>query len=67
MGKAVNQIIVRRRLQGWTATFVDDAQVIGIFGTPELMTAFTARATAEEVINALQRLNPDHIIILAGD
>lgn len=66
MGKAVNQIIVRRRPEGWTATFVDDAQVIGIFGTPEIMTSWTAKATPEEVINGLQRLNPDHIIILAG-
>jgi hypothetical protein len=41
----------------WIAR-TDDAQVIALFGTPDLPTAFTDRTDAGQVLSAIQRLNP---------
>jgi hypothetical protein len=41
----------------WIAR-TDDAEVIRLFGTPDLPTAFTVRTDADQVLAAIQRLNP---------
>jgi hypothetical protein len=41
----------------WIAR-TDDAEVIALFGTPDLPTAFTTRTDADQVLAAIQSLNP---------
>ena len=41
----------------WIAR-TDDAEVVRLFGTPDLPTAFTTRTDADQVLAAIQRLNP---------
>ncbi len=45
---------------GWFARFVGDQNIIDLFGTDTLPTAFTAAADAEVVLSAIQKLNPHH-------
>jgi hypothetical protein len=42
----------------WIAR-TDDAQVIALFGTPDLPTAFTTRTDAGQVLAAIKSLNPN--------
>ena len=41
----------------WIAR-TDDTEVIRLFGTTDLPTAFTTRTDADQVLAAIQRLNP---------
>jgi hypothetical protein len=41
----------------WIAR-TDDAEAIRLFGTTDLPTAFTTRTDADQVLAAIQRLNP---------
>jgi hypothetical protein len=41
----------------WIAR-TDDAEVVRLFGTPDLPTAFTTRTDADQVLSAIQHLNP---------
>jgi hypothetical protein len=48
----------------WIAR-TDDAEAIRLFGTPDLPTAFTAQTDADQVLAAIQRLNPNaHVSII---
>lgn len=42
----------------WLADFVGDQDILELFGTTELTTAFFAPMSAPEVIKRVQRLNP---------
>jgi len=55
-------ITLSRRAQGWMATFKNDAEVLALFGTDTLPTSYTTEAETNEVVSAIQRLNPDAII-----
>lgn len=48
--------------QGWLADFVGDAGIKRSFGTTLIPTAFTARAKADVVLDAISRLNPSAIV-----
>jgi hypothetical protein len=49
----------------WIAR-TDDAEVVRLFGTPDLPTAFTAQTDACQVLAAIQRLNPGaHVSIIS--
>lgn len=43
----------------------NDPQVLELFGTDELPTAFTARASADVVLREIRRLNPDATVTIA--
>jgi hypothetical protein len=47
----------------WIAR-TDDAEVIALFGTPDLPTAFTDRTDADQVLAAIQRLNPGANVLI---
>jgi len=48
--------------QGWFARFVGDENIIELFGTDTLPTAFTSNACFETVSKEIQSLNPHHEI-----
>ncbi len=52
-------IILRRTPSCWTATFVNDAEVLRLFGTDTLPTAFTAKAPQGMVLEAVRAKNSD--------
>jgi hypothetical protein len=47
---------------GWSARFVNDAEVFRLFGTYTIPTAFTRYALQSDVVKAMQELNPSYII-----
>jgi hypothetical protein len=49
---------------GWTAKH-SDPEVVKLFGTDTLPTAFTDRADAATVLLEVARLNPEHRVMLA--
>jgi len=48
--------------QGWFARFVNDENVVELFGTDTLPTAFTSSANFETVQAEIQSMNPQHEI-----
>jgi hypothetical protein len=46
---------------GWMARF-SDPEVLSLFGTDKLPTAFTVQASKEEVVTTMQALNPDALV-----
>ena len=48
----------------WVAQFVNDPDIISLFGTDTLPTAFTAQADPITVLREIQRLNPRHLVTL---
>ena len=46
-----------RSADGWMAVF-SDPQVVALFGSDTLPTAYTAKAAAEAVLAGVRRLNP---------
>jgi hypothetical protein len=65
----MKQIELRRTVTGWTATHMIDGEpdqsIVQLFGTATLPTAFTARATCDEVLLNISRLNSDAAIWVA--
>ena len=57
-------IKIFRTPAGWMAKF-SDPSVREAMGSDTIPTAFTANADAETVKGAIQRLNPDSIVILS--
>lgn len=51
--------------QGWLARFIDDANVIKLFGTDTIVTAYTEAASPMMVLKAIQKNNPKHNVVLA--
>jgi len=47
----------------WLAQFVDDLDVLEIFGTDTIPTAFTAVAEFETVRKAIQHRNPNRLVV----
>jgi hypothetical protein len=56
----MNQIILFNTHDGWMARSIGPhaSEIVGLFGTDTLPTAFTARAEGELVLQEIQRLNP---------
>ena len=50
--------------KGWMADFGDDAEILSVFGTSIIPTAFTSRATASVVHAEISRLNPECNVIV---
>ena len=57
-------LILKNTPRGWIATS-DDPQVLALFGTYDIPTAFTAAAPPEMVLDEIRRLNPKSIVRLA--
>ena len=57
-------LILRNTPRGWIATS-DDPRVFDLFGTFDIPTAFTSRASAEMVLAEIRRLNPTSVVRLA--
>ena len=51
--------------ENWQATFHDDAEVKGLFGTDTIPTPYLARADGEPVRAKVQERNPDCVVVLA--
>ena len=51
--------------QGWLARFEDDQNVLQLFGTDTLSTAFTEEASPFLVKTEIEKLNPGFKIIFA--
>jgi hypothetical protein len=47
---------------GWSAKFIDDLDIYRLFDTDTIPTAFTRHAVESEVVAAIQRLNPWHVV-----
>lgn len=59
------QITLSRTDKGWMAYYHGDAEMLTLFGTDILPTAFTAQADAETVLAAIQHLNEWHEVTVA--
>lgn len=61
----MKQIIIRRNEAGncYTAQFVGDDRVKALFGTDTLQTPFTLMASADMVVDDIQRLNPGCLVV----
>ena len=47
----------------WLARYLGDKEIIELFGTDTLPTAYTLRMPKADVIRSLQPLNPSHLFI----
>ncbi len=56
-------IKLKLEVTGWCAQFVNDTNIVALFGTDTLPTAFTAKAPFETVQREVQKLNPRHDVI----
>mgnify|MGYP001360769564 CR=1 FL=1 len=61
----MKQIILSKSATGWNAQFINDPDVLAAFGTDTIPTAYTAAANASTVLDAIARLNPNHVVSLA--
>jgi hypothetical protein len=46
----------------WMADFLGDMDVLGLFGTTRIPTAYTDRANADAVLADIKRRNPQHYV-----
>ena len=60
----MKRIVVRLTERGWMSKFPGDQEIIDLFGSDELPTAFTCRANWSEVREELARLNPGYQVEL---
>ena len=51
--------------QGWLARFIDDENVLRLFGTDTIPTAFAENASPVEVLQKIRELNPKYQVSLA--
>jgi hypothetical protein len=57
-------ILSQDHAQGcWIATF-DDVETLKLFGTLHIPTAFTLKTSPEDVLEKIQKLNPDRLVVL---
>lgn len=53
----------------WTAAFLvngsPDNEITSLFGTHHLPTSYTAQASADIVLHAIQKLNPDSVVTIS--
>lgn len=64
----MDTIKIRKDAKCYTAIMVDGerkARVIELFGTNEIPTAFTEKASSITVIREIRRLNPDCKVVFA--
>ena len=64
----MKEIRLSRSNSGYNATFLDeegkpDAEIVALFGTHTIPTAFTYHALEVDVVATLARLNPSYAII----
>ena len=60
-------ITVKRTSEGWVADMKDatgSAEILRIFGTYTIPTAFTANAHPGLVVATLERMNPEHRVVV---
>ena len=66
-GDVMKEIRLSLSNSGWSATWLvdgqPDADVVALFNTHTIPTAFTRHAEESEVIRALAALNPEHVIV----
>ena len=58
----IKRIKLQKTPHGWLATFLDDPEVIRLFGTDTLPTGFPARAEWDTVRARVSHLNPGSIV-----
>ena len=51
--------------EGWLARFMNDTEIIRLFGTDTIPTAFTEEASPMEVLRAVKNLNPEYKVSFA--
>jgi len=51
--------------QGWLARFINDDEVLKLFGTDTIPTAFTEQASPMVVKQAIEKLNPTYRVLFA--
>ena len=51
--------------KGWLARFIDDDDVLQLFGTDTVPTAFTEQASPMVVKAEIERLNPGYKVLFA--
>lgn len=61
----MKKITLRKTNTGWMATFHGDAEMLELFGTDTIPTAFTAQAPAGMVLKEIAALNPGYEIEIA--
>lgn len=49
---------------GWVARFENDHDIVALFGTDTIPTAFTSAATASDVLEAIILQNPEHDVVI---
>lgn len=59
-------ITLIRTSSEWLARFDGDAEVMELFGTYTIPTAYTAQASPATVYDAIAKLNPEHVILMDG-
>lgn len=60
--KNMKKIRLFKTLSGWHAQFLNDAEVMKLFGTTILPTAYTIHADSESVRKAIQAKNPSCVV-----
>jgi len=58
----MKHILLSKDLGGWSAKFVNDTEILELFGTDTLPTAWTRHALGSEVKQKLQLNYPCHVI-----
>lgn len=59
-------ITLRNTPTGWLANFHEDAELLALFGTTEIPTAYTAQATPAHVLERISDLNPLAVVEVAS-
>jgi len=49
---------------GWMAKFENDPEIVALFGTDTIPTAFTSNAYASEVLEAIILQNPGYDVVI---
>lgn len=60
----MKQIRLFKTAKGWMADFVGDPDMLDLFGTTIIPTAFTAQADQMQVFKEISNLNPQCEVIL---
>jgi len=65
---AMNKIILRRSDNCWTAEYLGEhrPEIVSLFGTAVLPTAFVARANLKVVRREIEKLNPECEVEIGG-
>ena len=65
--KDLDVIKLRHTEQGWVALWQGPhaVEVARVLGTTVVPTAFTAQAEAQDVLQAIAKLNPEAVVLLA--